>query len=90
MHRQLHRSCVISWRIVVIVTVAFVIGAVAGTLTYMSDRSVAQALLAAGTATGGTASLLNQLFPTRRMHRPNRGDDDQGEERNSDHPERSR
>lgn len=52
----------IGLRTVVIVMVACVVGTAAGTLTYISDSSLAQALLAACTAVGGTANLLNQLM----------------------------
>jgi hypothetical protein len=49
---------------VVIMTVASVIGAAAGALTYMASRSLPQALLTAGTAAGGTINLLTQITGT--------------------------
>jgi len=49
-------------RSTVIVTVAGVIGAGAGILTYLACHSVPQALLAAGTATGSSTGILRQLI----------------------------
>lgn len=56
------------------------VGIAAGALTYLASRSVPQALLAAGTATGSSADLLRQLIGTEPEHpasdRDNNQDDD--------------
>jgi hypothetical protein len=52
----------ITVRNTVILTIAGVIGAAAGVLTYLATRSLAQALLTAGAATGGSANLLGQII----------------------------
>ncbi|WP_433478762.1 hypothetical protein ACQPZP_18005 [Spirillospora sp. CA-142024] len=46
----------------VILLIACVVGVTAGTLTFLSSHSLAQALLSAGTAAGGTTSLLAELL----------------------------
>jgi hypothetical protein len=51
-------------RVTVIVTVATVIGAGAGILTYLASHSVPQAMLAAGTAFGSSAGVLRQFIRT--------------------------
>ena len=51
-----------------------VIGAAAGTLTYMACHSVPQALLASGSAAGGTGQLLGQMMGTA-PERPATGQD---------------
>jgi hypothetical protein len=48
----------------VILGIACGIGAAAGTLTYLTSRSIPQALLAAGAATSGSAHLLGQVVST--------------------------
>ena len=48
----------------VIIAIACSVGVAAGALTYLATRSVPQALLAAGTATGSSANLLRQLIST--------------------------
>jgi len=48
----------------VIMAIACSIGCAAGALTYLASRSVPQALLAAGTATGSSADLLRQFIGT--------------------------
>ena len=49
-------------RTTVILVVACVIGVIDGALTYLALRSLPQSLLAAGTATGGSARLLAQII----------------------------
>jgi hypothetical protein len=51
-------------RSAVILAVACIIGAAAGALTYLTSRSVPQALLATGAAVSGTAQLLRQITNT--------------------------
>ena len=46
----------------VIMAIACGIGLATGALTYLASHSVPQALLAAGTATGGSAGLLRQFI----------------------------
>ena len=46
----------------VIVAIACGVGIAAGVLTYLASRSLPQALLAAGTATGSSADLLRQFI----------------------------
>ena len=46
----------------VIMAIACGAGVAAGALTYLASRSLPQALLAAGTATGSTADLLRQFI----------------------------
>jgi hypothetical protein len=48
----------------VIAAIACAIGAAAGVLTYLASRALPQALLAAGTATSGSAHLLSQVIGT--------------------------
>ena len=57
----------------VIMVIACGVGIAAGALTYLASRSVPQALLAAGTATGSSANLLRQFIdtnPERSCQRP--------------------
>jgi hypothetical protein len=54
----------------VILGVACGIGAAAGALTYVTSHSVPQALLAAGTATGGSLHLLSQVAADDPEHPP--------------------
>jgi hypothetical protein len=70
-------------RTVIILAVACIIGATAGALTYLASHSVPQALLASGTAAGGSAQLLSQIVGTA-PERPtssqdNNRDDDQSD-----------
>ena len=48
----------------VIMAIAGGVGIAAGALTYLASRSLPQALLAAGTATGSSADLLRQFIGT--------------------------
>ena len=48
----------------VIMAIGCVIGAGAGTLTYLGSHSLPQALLTAGAATGGSVSWLRQIVGT--------------------------
>jgi hypothetical protein len=62
----------------VIMAIACSVGVAAGALTYLASRSVPQALLAAGTATGGSADLFRQLTgtdPERASERDNNQND---------------
>jgi hypothetical protein len=52
----------------VIMVIACGVGIAAGALTYLASRSVAQALLAAGTATGSSADLFRQFIGTKPEH----------------------
>lgn len=62
---------------VCILTLACVIGTAAGILTYLVSPSFPQALLASGTAAGGTMRLLHQIVGVRRGRRPApKGQDD--------------
>lgn len=54
-----------SIRAAVTVAGAAAVGAVAGVLTYLVSRSIPQAVLAAGTATGGSARFLGQILSDR-------------------------
>jgi hypothetical protein len=49
-------------RTLVILAIASGTGSLVGVLTYIASRSAAQALLAAGTAAGGTTSFLRQIM----------------------------
>ena len=51
-------------RATVILVVPCMIGAIAGTLTYVACHSIPQALLAYGSATGNSAQLLGQIMGT--------------------------
>lgn len=69
----------------VIMAIACSVGVAAGALTYLATRSVSQALLTAGTATGSSADLLRQLIDTdperpAREHDNNRDDGHDGVE----------
>lgn len=66
-----------SVRRAVILGIACVIGAAAGVLTYLASHSIPQALLAAGTATGGSANLLGQITGTGPASAGKGQDDDQ-------------
>jgi hypothetical protein len=75
--RPLFRSALaglLTVRLAVIVAIACVIGGGAGALAYLAFHSLWQALLAAGSATGGSTGLLNQIIggdaagPTRDQH----------------------
>jgi hypothetical protein len=58
------KADLISVRIAVILAIACVIGVAAGALTYLAYHSIPQVLLAAGTATGGSANLAGQIIGT--------------------------
>lgn len=58
------RAGVVTARTAVILAIACVIGAAAGALTYLAFHSLPQALLAAGTATGGSANFLGRIIGT--------------------------
>jgi hypothetical protein len=64
----------------VIMVIAGGVGVAAGALTYLASRSLPQALLNAGTATGSSADLLRQFISTGPGHsasdRANNQDDD--------------
>ena len=51
-----------------IMAIACGVGVAAGALTYLASRSLPQALLAAGTATGSSADLLRQFIGTDPEH----------------------
>ena len=51
-------------RVIMFLAIGCVIGSAAGVLTYLALHSLPQALLAAGTATGGSSGLLKQLIGT--------------------------
>jgi hypothetical protein len=63
----------------VIMAIVGGVGGAAGALTYLASRSVPQALLAAGAATGSSADLLRQFIGTAHErpadHRDNNQDD---------------
>lgn len=52
----------LSLRAAVILLLATLVGAVAGTLTYWDQHSIAKALLAAGVAWGGSVALFMKIF----------------------------
>jgi hypothetical protein len=58
----------LSARTKAIMVIACGVGIAAGALTYLASRSVPQALLAAGTATGSSAGLLRQFIGTEPEH----------------------
>ena len=58
------KAGLITVRTGVILAIACAIGVTAGVLTYLASRSLPQALLAAGTAIGGSAGWLAQIFGT--------------------------
>jgi len=60
---RLAKASLITVRSAVIMAIASVVGAAAGVLTYMASRSIPQALLAAGAATGGSANLITGTDP---------------------------
>jgi hypothetical protein len=60
----------------VILTIACIIGTAAGALAYLAFHSIPQALLAAGTATGGAANLLGQATGTGPEHTTRGQDND--------------
>ncbi|WP_345475899.1 hypothetical protein [Actinoallomurus oryzae] len=49
-------------RAALVLLLAVLTGAVAGTLTYFARRSIPEALLAGGAATGGAIGLFNRLI----------------------------
>jgi hypothetical protein len=49
-------------RAALILGLSLIVGAAAGALTYWATGSVAEAMLAAGTATAGSTDLLNQVI----------------------------
>lgn len=59
------KADVVTARTAVILAIACVIGATAGALTYLAFHSLPQALLAAGTATGGSANFLGRIIGTK-------------------------
>ena len=76
-------------RTTIIVAVPCIIGA-AGALTYLACHSVPQALLASGSAAGGSAQLLGQIMGTA-TERPTSGQDNDalltsGEPKGPQHP----
>ena len=64
----------------VIMVIACGVGIAAGALTYLASRSVPQALLAAGTATGSSADLLRQFIGTEPEHSASDRDDNQDDD----------
>ena len=74
---RLAKASLITVRSAVIMAIASVVGAAAGVLTYMASRSIPQALLAAGAATGGSANLLSQITGTDPGHTTRSQDDKQ-------------
>jgi hypothetical protein len=64
----------------VIMVIACGVGIAAGALTYLASRSLPQAMLVAGTATGSSADLLRQFIGIESEHpdsdRDNNQDDD--------------
>ena len=66
-------------RTTVILAVACVSGAAVGALTYLASHSLPQALLAAGTATSGSAHLLGRALGTDPERPASSKDDDQND-----------
>lgn len=64
-------------RIKMVRAIACGVGITAGALTYLGSRSLPQALLAAGGATGRSADLLGQLIDTEPKGPPGDRDDKQ-------------
>ena len=64
----------------VIMVIACGVGIAAGALTYLASRSVPQALLNAGTATGNSADLLRQFIDTEPEHSASDHDDNQDDD----------
>jgi hypothetical protein len=69
----------LSARTKVIMAIAAGVGVAAGALTYLVSRSVPQALLAAGTATGGSVDLIRQIVGTSPERPASDHDDNQGD-----------
>jgi hypothetical protein len=61
----------------VIMVIACGVGIAAGTLTYLASRSLPQALLGAGAATGSSADLLRQFIGTGPEHSASDRDNNQ-------------
>lgn len=64
----------------IIMAIACGVGVAAGALTYLASRSLPQALLAAGTATGSSADLLRQFIGTDPEHSASDRDSNQDED----------
>ena len=64
----------------VIMVIAGGVGIAAGALTYLASRSLPQALLAAGTATGSSADLLRQFIGTEPGHSASDHDSNQDDD----------
>jgi uncharacterized membrane protein YfcA len=74
------KAGLITVRAAIILAIACIIGAAAGALTYLASHSFPQALLAAGTATGGSTGLLNQIIGTA-PERPNSDQNNQDDDK---------
>jgi hypothetical protein len=75
-----------SIRTTVAVIGAAVLGVAAGTLTYLASRSIPQAVLTEGAATGGSARFLHQILGSDRPDQGDRRDDVEEERRHQSTP----